>query len=163
MMNSMWNNLKVFSYYANSKRKIDNKEFLLLREAFSKTTEQICIKDFELDFYQFCSLIKAGRRAEVLTIQNCKIFTEYECNFGDMSKCKIKSLNLFNCGAQGWSNWKGSIHRLGNIMVGIDNCENLRKSLQFVNLDYSRLSKYEVIIEEEIEKYQRLEHIKFKL
>ena len=63
--------------------------FLFLREAWSKATDTVYLKDVEMDTFQFCSIIIATRGVKTLIMQNCKIITDSEWDFGVMHGCSF--------------------------------------------------------------------------
>ena len=114
---------------------------------------------------QFCTLIKTAKRLEKIKFQYWTILTDDECDFGEMKDCKIQNLNLYHCGNKlaDFSNWEDKINRLSNILTGVENCENLRNSLQKMCLTYQYSFLYKDILENELKKYPKLSHIKFKI
>ena len=101
--------------------------FFSLRDAVSKFTEYVNFSNLILSKEKFCSIIKAAKGTKNLIIQYCTIMSDSECDFGEMSCCKIQNLKLFNCGDQTYSNWGYYNEKLYNIIFGISICENMKK------------------------------------
>ena len=137
--------------------------FLYLRETISKWTEKVLIFYLEFNCFQFCSLVKAARKVDTLEIKWCKINTDFEWNFGEMRDSKIRILNFKSTGHKNFSNWNDNQHRLENIIIGIDRCENFRNSLNEIILSYDEIEANNDYLRELLERYPRLRHIQFTL
>ena len=136
--------------------------FLILRDSFSKFTEIIEVNKFRFTCTQFCALVKAAKGVNKLKIHECLIFSDTECDFGEMKEWKIKTLNLHNWGIKSLSNWNDNIFRLENILIGIEKCQNLRESLQKVIITFFCADLDREALKDKISAYPLLKHIEFK-
>ena len=163
MINSISSNQKKLQITNWDKTINFSKYFFSFREAMHKWTKEISISGFIIGFSHFCSIVKAARGTNYLIIQNWAILTDYEWDFGKMNWCKITTLDMKFSGEELLSNWMEKINRLLNILTGIDLWENLRNSLQKINLYYLDTNADLNKLKDQLLKYPRLKHIEIQI
>ena len=113
------------------------KDFFALRDLASKFLVHFRINKLKISCFEFCSYVKAARSVECLLFAKCIIQSDSECNFGTMKDCKIKTFDLSWTGDKICSNWMQNNEKCYNILSGINKCENLRKSISVIELNFS--------------------------
>ena len=76
---------------------------IFLKDIFPNVSKCILINNFEINSFQFYSLVKAAKNVETLMTLNCKLITDSELDFGEMKGCNIRVLNLGGWGGKSYS------------------------------------------------------------
>ena len=155
------NKIKTFRFKFPNQLVCCNDYFYSLRDAVSKFTEEVWISDLALNYFQFCSIMKSAKRVKCLKIMNSTILAFPEWDFGEMKDWRIKHLYLNGWGNKSRSNWKQVSSRLEYILQCIEKWENLRNSLETINLTYKGINNGVEMYDSILKGYPKLKHINF--
>ena len=152
---------KVFIFNASSYSILECKNYIYsLKGLAFKWTEKFALHNVKISGDELCSLIHFGRNVKILEFRSCVIEAYLECNFGDINECRIKQLDFRWSGDFGLSDWRGNEKILFNILKGVEKCENLRSTLDLIDLTSEYLSDIKEEIKTKIQnKFPLLKNI----
>ena len=110
--------------------------FLCLREAATKFTQSFSVNKMIISNTEFCSLVKAAKKTENLVFYSCTILTNSVWDFGEMTQWNVEMIDFNWTGNIENSDWTKNEELYFNIISGIENCEQLKRSLKRFNLNY---------------------------
>ena len=115
-----------------------------LRDAMSKVTKFILIKNILLSSKEFSAILRAAKHVKDLYFDSCKILTDVECELGEMEGWRIEHLkigDIFN--AYKYSrDYEDSCMK---IFLSILGCRNLLKSLKQIRFIYEKEMKKKIL------------------
>ena len=162
LLNSIWRDYSRLNI--NSFREIIWADYFDgLREASSKWTDFLIIQSMIFTLNEFCSLVKAAKRAKNLVFILCGIYTDSKCEFGEMNNWKVELIDLSYCGSIHFSNWVENQDRLNNILWGINECKNLRISLKRLNISYDCPEENKITESDIKNKFEYIQDIEISL
>ena len=93
------------------------KYFASLRNAVSKATNSVCTHLVRFSLYEIWSIVKAAKRARKLSLNYCMFDTDSEWDFGEMSECKLESIEIYRCKPNKLTNW--NFYKIKNLLIYI--------------------------------------------